>query len=100
MQLEAEARARRELEAANPPKMEDATTPARYPVVVETTNDLGFGDRSYVPKRDASGRMVKRPDGTRIAEEQRGPITSARVVFEYVPSTDRWEVLTMFPDPT
>jgi len=73
--------------------------PARVPVDVRTNNPGGFADSREVAQRTGgpSSPYVLDASGNRIPITEAGPIPTARVVWEYVPSAREWRLLTYFP---
>jgi hypothetical protein len=72
--------------------------PVRHPVNVTTNHPRGFANSSYVPQKDPITNLpVQDATGKRIPVRDAMSLRRARVVWEYVPSTDVWRPVTYFP---
>ncbi|WP_298771761.1 DUF6531 domain-containing protein [uncultured Shewanella sp.] len=100
-QAEAEAlgRGRRQLNDdlmnQNIPTM-TADGPNRHAVTVNTNNPEGYGER-WIRSKDSSGRNLRDSQGNFIPEKDDVKLAQAKLIYEYVPSTSKWEPVTYFP---
>ncbi|MEJ2076363.1 MAG: hypothetical protein P8X79_23225, partial [Reinekea sp.] len=70
--------------------------PNRHAVTVETNNVSGFGER-WVRAKDANGQNLKDANGDFIPQKDPVVLKKAKLIYEYIPSTNRWEPVTYFP---
>ncbi|WP_227681245.1 beta strand repeat-containing protein [Psychrobacter alimentarius] len=101
-ELEAEAlgRGRSELNNSikenNIPKYDTNGEPNRHPVVVDTNNSNGFGER-WVRAKDANGRNIRDSNGNFVPIKDPAILKHAKIIYEYVPSQNTWEPVTYYP---
>jgi hypothetical protein len=70
--------------------------PNRHVVVVNTTRVDGFGSK-IMKQKDSNGNVIRDASGQPLTTTDPNPLTSAKVIFEYVPSKNVWKPVTYFP---
>ncbi len=93
-ELEAVGRARRQLDLASPPTTKSNGDPNRHIVIVSSADPRGFASGYHERRIDATGKPILRADGSRVSGYRPGILRRAKVIFEWVPSTRKWEVVT------
>ena len=79
-------------------------SPTRVKIDNVTTNDVrGYGD-GFIAERDAVTNQIIHPDPANPTYRNpvpnpANPLMKADIVYEYVPSTGKWEPLTYYPKP-
>ena len=86
-----------DLGSGSVPKYDSAGEPNRHKVTVATNRKDGFGYQEVKQKDPATGKVLKDSSGAIMTHTDPKPISKAVVIFEYVPSTDKWEALTYYP---
>jgi len=79
------------------PKLDPNGEPHRETVSVQTDDPNGFGSQT-VRAKNPNGTNMKDANGDFVPQKNPVPLKSAKVVYEYVPSTDSWEPVTYFPE--
>lgn len=78
------------------PTPSEPNRPTRHTVEVTTTESEGFGSQ-WSRKRNPDGTAMKDANGSFVPEKWGTPPRTAKLVYEYVPSTDTFEPVTYYP---
>jgi len=70
--------------------------PNRHAVMVESNKREGFGER-WIRAKDSSGKNLKNENGSFIPQKDPVKLNKAKLIYEYVPSKNKWETVTYFP---
>jgi len=84
-----------EIKDHNIPKMVNGE-PNRHAVMVESNKHEGFGER-WVRAKGSNGKNLKNEDGSFIPQKDPVKLNKAKLIYEYVPSKNKWETVTYFP---
>jgi hypothetical protein len=94
----ARTRLNKDIQSGVTPKYDANGEPNRSMIDNITTNRKdGFGYQ-VVKQKDSNGQVVKDASGLPLTTTDPTPLTKAKVLFEYIPSKDRWEPVTYFPE--
>lgn len=94
----ARTRLNKDIQSGVTPKYDANGEPNRFMIDNITTNRKdGFGYQ-VVKQKDSNGQVVRDASGLPLTTTDPTPLTKAKVLFEYVPSKDRWEPVTYFPE--
>ncbi len=74
--------------------------PVRQPIVVDTNREDGYGTSQVVQRQPPPSNQIL-PDqaGNRVAVPSQTPLTEANMIYEFVPSTGEWRLVTYHPQP-
>jgi hypothetical protein len=89
------AKLEQEITDHNIPKIVNGE-PNRHAVMVESNKREGFGER-WVRAKDSNGKNLKNKDGSFIPHKDPVKLNKAKLIYEYVPSKNKWETVTYFP---
>jgi len=70
--------------------------PNRHAVTVETNRSGGFGER-WIRAKDSNGQNLRDINGNFIPQKDPVQLNRSKLIYEYVPSTNKWEPVTYFP---
>ncbi|MCE9576333.1 MAG: hypothetical protein K8W52_24510 [Deltaproteobacteria bacterium] len=84
--------------APAPKYVDQAGKPADFGPRVPTNRPGGYGS-SQVLRTHPNGQPHLDADGNRVALPDSTPLPNALVVWEYVPSTGKWQPKTYYPEP-
>jgi hypothetical protein len=70
--------------------------PNRCPVDVTTNDPDGFGSQTTRAK-NPDGTNMRDANGDYVPVTNPTPLSGAKVIYEYVPSTGKWEPVTCYP---
>lgn len=84
------------LKSGSIPKLKPNGEPNRVEINVSTNNPTGFGT-SWKRKLDSSGKPIKDTHGNYIPEKSTDILKNAKIIYEYVPSTGKWNPVTYYP---